>query len=121
MKQALKALLLSKSQLIHKKLLDATHAILFFGTPHRGLHTVELEAMLDVMSSILESNRADLIVQLREGSEFLESEADALVDILSRLKVVSFYETVETPTVKKVNKTVTVIQQNMRTFYERFN
>jgi len=77
--------------------------------------------MLDDMSSTLESNRADLIAQLREGSEFLESEADALVNILSRFNVVSFYETVDTPTIKKVNKTVTVIQQNMRTFCERFN
>lgn len=114
-------MLLSKSQLIHKDLLDATHAILFFGTPHRGLHTAELEAMLEDMSSSLESNRAELIVQLREGSEFLENEADGLVDILSRFKVVSFYETAETPTVKKVKRTLTFMEKNMRTFCERLN
>jgi hypothetical protein len=94
----------SKSQKIHKHLIDATHAILFFGTPHRGLRTTELEAMLEDMSSSSESNRADLLCQLQEGSEFLETQADEVVDILGRRKVVSFYETVKTPTVQKVNR-----------------
>ncbi|KAF8241753.1 hypothetical protein K440DRAFT_677005 [Wilcoxina mikolae CBS 423.85] len=84
-----KALLQAKSQAIHKKLLDTTQAILFFGTPHRGLRTEELEAMLEDMSCSPESNRADLLIQLREGSGFLETEADEVVEILGRCRVSS--------------------------------
>jgi hypothetical protein len=61
--------------------------------------------MVDDMSS---DSGADiqarkLLQQLREGSEFLESQSDRLVDIWSGLQVVSYYETVPTRTVKKVS------------------
>ena len=57
------------------------------------MHTTELEAMAKDMSSDLES-------QLQEGSEFLESQRDELVDIWNGRKIISYYATAYTPTVK---------------------
>lgn len=44
-------------------------------------------------------------MQLKEGSEFLENQKEDLVRIWERFngKVVSFYETVKTPSLGKVN------------------
>jgi len=94
----------AKSQALHSHILDATRAIFFFGAPHDGLRITELEAMVQDMSLDLESQPAKLLQQLREGSEFLESQRDELVDIWSGLKIVSYYETVDTPTVKEVQQ-----------------
>jgi hypothetical protein len=92
----------AKTQALHSHILDATRAIFFFGAPHDGMRTTELEAMVEDMSSDLESQPTKLLRQLREGSEFLESQRDELVDIWTGRKVISYYETVGTPTVKKV-------------------
>jgi len=83
--------------------LDSTSAIFFFGTPHQGLQTVELEAMVENMSAKSKSSRLKLLRQLRENSEFLEKQRDELSDIWNGRTVVSFYETVKTPTVKRVS------------------
>jgi len=91
----------AKSQALHSHILDATRAIFFFGAPHDGLRITELEAMVQDMSLDLESQPAKLLQQLREGSEFLESQRDELVDIWIGRKIVSYYETVGTPTVKE--------------------
>jgi len=54
-------------------LLKATAAVLFFGSPNRGIRTVELEAMVHDMSSGVESKSMDILHQLREDSEFLDT------------------------------------------------
>jgi hypothetical protein len=65
------------------------------------MRTTELEAMVKDMSLDLESQATKLLQQLREGSEFLESQRDELVDIWNGRKIISYYETVDTPTVKQ--------------------
>jgi hypothetical protein len=90
-----------KPHSIHKSLLDATKGTFFFGTPHQGLRTEELEEMAkDLISD--SSDTTDLLRKLRAGSEFLESQSEELVEILDGKKVVSFYELLGTQTVKKV-------------------
>jgi len=86
----------------HKSILDATYGIFLFGTPYQGLRTDELEEIVDVYSR---GQILNLIMQLKEGSEFLENQKEDLVRIWERFngKVVSFYETVKTPSLGKVN------------------
>ena len=94
----------AKTQALHNHILDATRAIFFFGAPHNGLRISGLGAMVRDMPSDLESQPVKLLQQLREGSEFLESLKDELVDIWSRRRIISYYETVGTPTVKSVHQ-----------------
>jgi hypothetical protein len=94
-------LIQAKTQTLHSHILDATQTLIFFGAPHNGMRTTELEAMVKDMSSDLESQQTKLLLQLREGSESLESQRDELVDIWNGRKIISYYETVDTPTVKK--------------------
>jgi hypothetical protein len=97
-------LLQSRNRSLHKYLLEATCGLIFFGVPHHSLHTTELEAMVDDTSSGQQSAASSIIRQLREDSEFLERQANNLEQILSKIKVMSFYETRETPTVQKVRQ-----------------
>ncbi|KAF8251998.1 hypothetical protein K440DRAFT_595037 [Wilcoxina mikolae CBS 423.85] len=92
----LQALIQSKSMSVHKPILDSTRAIFFFGTPHQGLRTAELEAMVQDLSGGVETTRLRLLMQLRENSEFLETQRDALADILPGCKIISFYEVEKT-------------------------
>lgn len=77
--------------------------MVFFGTPHGGLRTYDLEEMVDADSSAYEESRLNLLRQLREGSEFLESQKE-LTSIWEKYKpnVLSFYETGRTRAVSKV-------------------
>ncbi|KAF8538615.1 hypothetical protein BDD12DRAFT_805984 [Trichophaea hybrida] len=93
-------ILQSKIIALRRHILDSTRAIFFFGTPHQGLRTAELEAMVEDISSS-QSSKLSLLFQLRENSEFLETNRDGLVDIWNGRKIVNFYETLDTPTVKK--------------------
>jgi hypothetical protein len=92
----------------HKAILDSTHGIFFFGTPQQGLRTEELEEMVAAYSG---GQRSNLLAQLKENSEFLENQKEDLLRIWGGFerKVVSFYETVKTPSVKKVNNACPVI------------
>jgi len=47
----------------------------------------------------------NLIMQLKEGSEFLEEQKEAMLRVweVFKGKVFSFYETVKTPSVKMMN------------------
>ncbi|KAI5848046.1 hypothetical protein BZA05DRAFT_118723 [Tricharina praecox] len=97
----LQALLQCKLHSMHQDLIEATRTICFFGTPQKGLRTAELEEAVNE-----EPNKvANLLFQLRVGSEFLETQADDLVEVLSQCNVVTFYETVETATVTKSSTT----------------
>jgi len=59
------------------------------------------------MNTKSDSERTNLIKQLREDSEFLEYQKEELIHIWKDFKgkVVSFYETVKTPTVRQVRIT----------------
>ncbi|KAF8241219.1 hypothetical protein K440DRAFT_665405, partial [Wilcoxina mikolae CBS 423.85] len=98
-----KALIECKRNRTHAHILDATHSIIFFGTPHQGMRTYDLEEMVDAESGGYETSRHNLLRQLREGSEFLENQKEELSYIWEEYKpkIVSFYETVQTSTVKR--------------------
>ncbi|KAA8896070.1 hypothetical protein FN846DRAFT_801292 [Sphaerosporella brunnea] len=97
----LQALIQASNTPQHKHLLDATRAFFLFGTPHQGLRTKELEAMVDDLSGGVETARLKLLAQLKEGSEYLETQQESLATIWNERKVFSFYETRSTPTVQK--------------------
>ncbi|KAF8538748.1 hypothetical protein BDD12DRAFT_841185 [Trichophaea hybrida] len=105
----LQALIECKHNRTHTHILDAMHSIIFFGTPHQGMRTYDLEEMVDAESGGYETSRHNLLRQLREGSEFLETQKEELSYIREEYKpkVVSFYETVQTSTVKRVGLRLT--------------
>lgn len=86
----------------HKPILDSTRGIFFFGTPHQGLRTDEMEDMAAAYSGKPKNN---LIMQLKEGSEFLEEQKESMLYVweMFKHKVISFYETVMTPSIRMVN------------------
>ncbi|CAG8701125.1 10351_t:CDS:2, partial [Acaulospora colombiana] len=59
--------------------------VFFFGTPHQGLRTEELEEMANDLISDPDDT-IDLLRKLRAGSEFLESQSDDIADILDKMK-----------------------------------
>jgi hypothetical protein len=65
--------------------------------------------MVDTETSEQES-RLNLLRQLKEGSEFLETQKEDLLRIWGEIpgKIVSFYETVKTPTAQKVTGACTI-------------
>jgi len=75
---------------------------MFFGAPHGGLQVDDLEEMVEIDSG--SAQRRYLIMQLREGSEFLETQREDLMNVWKDFKgkLVSFFETVKTPSVSKV-------------------
>ncbi|KAF8543475.1 hypothetical protein BDD12DRAFT_874572 [Trichophaea hybrida] len=87
----------------HKHILDSIQGIFFFGTPHEGLRTNELENLVDNAIDGQDSKR-NLLMQLKEGSEFLENQKHDLSYIWEGFKgkIISFFETVKTKTVKKI-------------------
>lgn len=62
------------------------------------------------MDSDANGQRRHLLTQLKEGSEFLETQTEDLMRIWQgfKPKVFSYYETLNTPTVRKVNKYCTL-------------
>jgi hypothetical protein len=88
-----------------KPILKATHGIFFFGAPHDGLH---IDDLLHIVETD-DEQRKYLIMQLTESSEFLENQKDDLINVWKgfRGRVVSFFETVKTHTVQKVNRSCT--------------
>jgi hypothetical protein len=122
------ALVESKRNPRHKSILDSTRGIFFFATPHQGLQT-ELNEMVDVDSG---GQRSNLMMQLKADSEFLENQKEDLIRIWAGFKqkrVISFYETVKTPSVRKVNTTSHFLHSSkcyslhvvrIRRFYKRW-
>jgi len=97
-------LLQSKHGGQYKQIFDSTRAIHFFGTPHQGLEINELLSMIDDVS-LGQSTRSDFVKQLREGTNFLNTQREditSLWDKTADIEIVSFYETKTTAVVKKV-------------------
>jgi hypothetical protein len=89
--------------LAQRHLLDATSAIFFFGVGHLGFENAEeTEAMVTDLSDGMDNARLRLSRQLKEYSEFLETQREDLVDIWPGRRIFSFYETEFTPTLQKV-------------------
>jgi hypothetical protein len=72
---------------------------MFFGTPHYGMRTDDLEKMVHN-----DSSRHNLLRQLKEGSELLENQLEDLAHFWEeyKLNIISVYEQVPTPSVKLV-------------------
>jgi hypothetical protein len=78
------------------------------------MRTYDLEEMVDAESGGYETSRHNLLRQLREGSEFLENQKEDLSYIWEehKPKIISFYESVQTPTVKRVELQLRLVQIN---------
>ena len=76
----------------------------FFGTPHQGLRTAELEEMVDEEAGNQKALLHNLFTQLKEGTEYLENQKEALSRLWEGFhgKVVTFYETEPTKSVRTV-------------------
>jgi len=84
------------------------------------MRTYELEEMVDMESGGYETSRHNLLRQLREGSEFLETQKEDLSYIWEKYKpnIISFYETVQTPTVKRVEHRLSLVKLNKTNFLQ---
>ncbi|KAF8538592.1 hypothetical protein BDD12DRAFT_884762 [Trichophaea hybrida] len=99
----LQTLVESKRNPHYKSILDSTYGIFLFGTPHQGLRTNELESMVDVDSG---GQRKNLMMQLKQGSEYLETQREDLISIWAGFegkKLLSFYETMKTLPTRMLN------------------
>jgi len=96
----------------HKDILDSARGIFLFAMPHQNYRTDELEQMVDPDSF---GQRRNLIMQLKEGWEFLEIQKEALLRIWDRFKgeVISFHETVKAPSVGRIVNYTSPLQSNM--------
>ncbi|KAF8535039.1 hypothetical protein BDD12DRAFT_754194, partial [Trichophaea hybrida] len=116
----LQVLIECKRNRTHTHILDAMHSIMFFGTPHQGMRTYDLEEMVDAESGGYETSKHNLLRQLREGSGFLETQKEELSHIWDewKPKIVSFYETAPTLTVERVGLSLSLAQMNKTNFLQ---
>lgn len=91
----------------YKDLLEATRLLVFFGAPHNGLRTEELEAMVDDLKFPSAERLQKLLKQLQEHSRYLQEHSELCVQLLKDFKIISFHETMLNPVVRKVFQTVT--------------
>lgn len=79
----------------------STCAALFFGTPHRGF---DIENILTMVDQSNYKERADLVNFLRPDSEDLKKilREFLALDVLDRIKIVSFYEMMKSQQIVKV-------------------
>ena len=69
---------------------------MFFGAPHKGLDTSDLEVMAQAVRGPWQKERVNLVKKLREDAECLEVRVENFVKVLQTrgqdLRVISFYE-----------------------------
>ena len=82
-----------------KSIFATTHAMLFFGTPHRGLFIEDVISMVDEES---QPNRKRLVEEIERECGSITSDMERFINLAKDLKILSFYETLETPKVAKV-------------------
>ena len=80
-------------------LAKATYGFLFFGTPHRGLETVDLKCMVEENKCY---SRNDLLEDIKHGSRLLEQQLLRFKNWIGDRKVVSFIEMKQTKELQKV-------------------
>jgi hypothetical protein len=87
-------------------LCDSLRGMFFFGTPHRGMRTVELEEIADQIDDDMydQMKVRTLAAQLCESSDYLENQNAELRGMWNDFpgEVFSFYETEETKFVREV-------------------
>jgi ankyrin repeat domain-containing protein 50 len=73
----------------------SVRGVIFFGTPHRGSGNANLSGVIfQVLKTTIPMGnfRADLIENLKRGSEELAEIAMTSVELLEGLKIISIYE-----------------------------
>lgn len=103
----------------YKHLLKATRLLVFFGAPHHGLRTKELEEMVDDLQLPGSDRFRELLMQIRENSKYLEEHAHVLGDIWRDRKIISLHELHPSPTVKKVYQPLVPVKTLYRFFQGR--
>ncbi|KAF8534801.1 hypothetical protein BDD12DRAFT_858610 [Trichophaea hybrida] len=78
--------------LFARSMFEKTHAVMFFGTPHRGMLMSDILDMLEPDSR--EKNQ--LIRSIDQNSDYLGRELERFINCDKRPKVVSFYEQQQT-------------------------
>ena len=80
---------------LHHDLSESIRCVFFFGTPHQGLLVAELEK---AVGGDADSGGAFMLPQLKDGSEYLENQKEALGRLWKEFhgKVVTFYGTKST-------------------------
>jgi hypothetical protein len=68
---------------------QATKALMFFGTPHRGLPTDDILRMIDPQTH---AERAELVKSIGQDSAGLATELRKFSYFCDRFKIYSFYE-----------------------------
>ncbi|KAA8911998.1 hypothetical protein FN846DRAFT_358793 [Sphaerosporella brunnea] len=99
----LQALLHCRNGRQYKQLFAATHAILFFGTPHQGMEVEELCAMVKDASPRATS-KYEILRDLERSSNFLNTQREDITNLWDStlmIDILSFYETKKTRTVRK--------------------
>ena len=80
-------------------LAKATYGFLFFGTPHRGLETVDLKCMVEENRC---QSRNDLLDDIKRGSRLLEQQQWRFKSWIGDRVIVSFIEMEQTKELQKV-------------------
>jgi len=80
--------------------LKSAIGIFFFGVPHGGLRTTELQNMTRERA---EDSKTKLLVDLEKDSETLRQLSEFLTSLCLDVQFVSCYEEAETPTPIKVS------------------
>ncbi|KAI5845839.1 hypothetical protein DFP73DRAFT_476894 [Morchella snyderi] len=72
---------------------QATRGVIFYGTPHRGFLVDDILGMLNPQEN---SERVKLVNSINKNSDLLHSELERFVDLAMQLRIVSFYERLQT-------------------------
>lgn len=84
---------------------------MFFGAPHRGLDTSDLEVVASAVRGPWGQTRVNLIQGLSEDAEGLEARLEKFVEVLETqkrdLRIISFYAQALTPKFEMVTSEVT--------------
>jgi hypothetical protein len=117
---------------MHKHILQSTRGLFFFGTPHDGLRTEELEKTIADLNAKFANNpeeqrwRRDLVDFIRNlspGSDYLERLRDDVAKMLNGFpegSIVSFYETVRTNTTRSVSFLTPVLERTLLILADRW-
>jgi hypothetical protein len=86
----------------------ATQAVMFFGTPHRGLLT---EDILSMVYGDEHMERAQLVESINRSSQDLQTQLEDFIAIAAagRFKIFSFYETKKSRKLVRVSRLPLVV------------
>ena len=87
-------LVLAKLDDSYRQLRNATHGIIFFGTPHRGGNSARLGDIASTIArGVLRNPQNNLMEALKTDSIFADSLVQSFRHQLEDYRIISFYET----------------------------